>query len=260
MSATFFEKGVIEPAYAVGEAVWVVEQTTGEVTHPCPDCHGTQEWDATSPAGNTIKIVCPRCSSNYSSYEGLHGDKLPALSYRKAVFSAKAVNVLGIEIRDWNGEDRVSYRVKTNGGHYSEKSIYPTEQVAVAVAAINQAESDAKVEASPKAVAVGRFSTVTMLDATVKALGESLWRAWYRARQLVEEAENYLGEEGGYGGYAWSERAQMLLEEAQRTNPYIDYGPMEKLMGHVEALAKSDPELAGYLAAALPARTKAGEE
>jgi len=262
MSATFADKGVAEPRFAVGDAVWVVEQTTADVSHPCPDCLGTGEWDAVSPAGNTIKIKCPRCASNYSGYEGVHGDKLPPLAYRKTVFTPRAETVQGIEIRDtaWGSESRVAYRVKQNGGHWNEQNVYASHDEAATAAAIKQADADAKVEASPQAITVGRFASVTMREATIKLMGEILWSGWYRARNLTDEAESYFTDDGGYTGYSWSERAEMYLEEVRRTNPYIDYGPMEKLMDGVAERSRSDRELAVLLAAAQPQRRKADEE
>lgn len=254
MSATFADKGVAEPRFAVGDAVWTVEQSTAEVSHPCPDCLGSGEWDAVSPAGNTIKIKCPRCASNFSSYEGVGGEKLPPLAYRKTVFAATAHTVQGIEIRDWSGFDRISYRTKANGGHWPEQNVYASEEEAAAVAAIKQSEADKKIEESPQALTVGRFASVTMRDATIKLMGDSLWGSWYRARNLTEEAESYFSDEGGYDSYSWSERAEMYLEEVRRTNPYIDYGPMEKLMAAVVMRAASDHELAELLAAAQPQR------
>lgn len=237
---TFEEKGVPVPTYAVGDAVWVVTQGNESVSHPCPDCHGTKLWQATSPAGGTYTVECPRCTGGYSRFQGAHGNtELPSLSYRKTVYRAEARTVAGIEIRDLGHGDPISYKFGANQGYYNQGNVYPTEDTAKAVAALKQAEEDAKRAASPEATVAGTFSDITIVDATVKLLKDSHWDSWYLARHLTEEANNYLGPEGGYEGWTWAERAEQFMQEVEKRNPYIDYGPMVAFMDWLTAAAES---------------------
>lgn len=53
--------------YKIGDIVHRAYTTIISKSHDCPDCLGSQEWTATSPAGESYKFACPRCSGSYQS-------------------------------------------------------------------------------------------------------------------------------------------------------------------------------------------------
>lgn len=61
----------IETLFSVGDVVWFAGTTTETRQHKCPDCDGTKQWKAESPAGDTFTFACPRCSTSYSSFDEL---------------------------------------------------------------------------------------------------------------------------------------------------------------------------------------------
>jgi hypothetical protein len=55
------------PKYSIGQTVFSASIRKVREDLPCPDCLGSREWTARSPAGTEIKTACPRCSVRFGS-------------------------------------------------------------------------------------------------------------------------------------------------------------------------------------------------
>lgn len=52
------------PRFAIGDTVYWPDVVQETAVLPCPDCNGTQKWEAVSPAGESFPMPCPRCSAS----------------------------------------------------------------------------------------------------------------------------------------------------------------------------------------------------
>jgi hypothetical protein len=50
------------PKHAIGDVVFAWEIIDSQERKPCPDCRETGKWTATSLAGTSVDVECPRCS------------------------------------------------------------------------------------------------------------------------------------------------------------------------------------------------------
>lgn len=55
----------ITTKFGIGDTVYWASTVIAQKQHPCPDCLGSREWKATSPAGAEYTFACPRCSERY---------------------------------------------------------------------------------------------------------------------------------------------------------------------------------------------------
>lgn len=62
----------IETKFAIGDVAYCGRAKVVTKQLPCPDCHGTRKWKATSPAGTEYEFSCPRCSAHYQSSDALN--------------------------------------------------------------------------------------------------------------------------------------------------------------------------------------------
>lgn len=127
----------IETKYSVGDTVYHAGTTTERKQHPCPDCKGTRFWSATSPAGAEYKFACPRCSTQYSSFDDLR------LDYTAAVPAVTRRTIGSIEVntaRDAYNHGPRYMCIETgvgSGSVYEEASLFETEEEALAAATLD---------------------------------------------------------------------------------------------------------------------------
>lgn len=131
--------------FDVGDKVFRAGTTTRTFQHECPDCYGTKEWEATSPAGKKYKFSCPRCTKVYRSNEDL------CLAYTKFTPMVEPLTIGSILV-DTASIDRapVSYMcLETGVGsgtiHY-ESDLFATHQEALAAAEAKAAVQNIQTE------------------------------------------------------------------------------------------------------------------
>lgn len=133
----------IETKYSVGDVVFHAGTTTERKQHPCPDCHDTRKWTATSPAGNEYTFPCPRCAASYSSFNDL------SLSYTATVPHVVSRTIGSIQYNShgssWDhGARYMATETGVGGGSvYSEADLYATHDEAMAAATVKAAEANA---------------------------------------------------------------------------------------------------------------------
>lgn len=126
--------GVITTKYDVGSVVYHSNYTSEKKSHPCPDCNGSREWDATSPAGGAYKFACPRCSGAYASHREL------SLDYFQYAPHVTCLTVGLIQPATGGG---IAYMCEEtgigSGTVYSEESLHSDHETAMTVAKLKVA-------------------------------------------------------------------------------------------------------------------------
>ena len=113
--------------YSVGDRVYLAGTITKAFMRECPDCQGSKQWDAISPAGKQYQFACPRCSASYQSERDLD------LKYTQFIGSVEPLTIGSIRV-DTNDERPISYMcIETgvgSGSIYYEPDLFPTEEEA----------------------------------------------------------------------------------------------------------------------------------
>jgi len=98
-----------EIKYNIGQTVykagWVVERRA----HKCPDCLGSGEWEAMSPAGTKYKMPCPRCRVSYRSNHEL------SLNYSWYVPLVSVLTIGSVRLDTYDEDEPVSYMCLETG-------------------------------------------------------------------------------------------------------------------------------------------------
>lgn len=141
---------IIETKYSIGDKVWFASTTTERRQHPCPDCKGTKQWKATSPAGEEYDFACPRCSA---SYNGKHEMSLTYSAYTTSVRQLTIGSIRHDTYDGWdNGTRYMCDETGVGGGSvYNESDLFPTKEEAEAVATLKAAKQNETVEYVVKA-------------------------------------------------------------------------------------------------------------
>lgn len=117
--------------FAIGDRVWRAWTNTERRQHPCPDCMGSREWRAISPAGGEYTFCCPRCGGGYRSNDEA------SLDYTAYTPSVSQLTIGSVRI-DTNEDKPVTYMcVETgvgSGSIYYEKDLFATKEDAEAAA------------------------------------------------------------------------------------------------------------------------------
>ena len=112
--------------YSIGDKVFYAGTNTVQKRHPCPDCLGTKEWEAVSPAGDKFKLPCPRCSTHYMSNDRL------SLRYTAHIGYLKSLTIGSIQTDTERNE--VHYMAHEtgigSGSVHRESSLFTTEEAA----------------------------------------------------------------------------------------------------------------------------------
>lgn len=186
---------VIETAYDIGDTVYFATTAAETFAHQCPDCLGSREWVATSPAGGEYKVPCPRCSTSYQANDALN------LKYVQHVASVRKLTVGSIQANTqpgaWDAGNRYMC-VETgvgSGSVYSERDLFPTEEAArtAATAKANVANLDATGWVAKLYDKRAKFADYQFKDAQIEAAKSASSRILHDVGYLLEdlaEAEN----------------------------------------------------------------------
>lgn len=124
----------IETKYSIGDTVWWASTTTVKKQHPCPDCNGTRQWKAISPAGEEYAFACPRCGVRYQSNDCL------SLDYQAYTASVRKLTIGSIRHNTCpgsydHGTQYMCVETGVGGGQvYDESKLFPTQAEAEIVA------------------------------------------------------------------------------------------------------------------------------
>jgi hypothetical protein len=137
---------VIETLYSVGDVVWHAGTTTEQRQHPCPDCNGTRQWKAVSPAGDEFTFACPRCNASYSSRDDM------SLKYSAFTPSVNRLTIGSVrhDSRPFNEEPRTEYMCREtgvgSGTVYRESDLFADEAAALRAAEVKCAVANESTE------------------------------------------------------------------------------------------------------------------
>jgi hypothetical protein len=178
----------ITTKYDIGDTVWHEGLTTEVRQHPCPDCKGSRKWVATSPAGGSFDVPCPRCSASYQSSDPLN------LKYSVWVPTARKLTIGSIRANTASDEGNSYMCLETgvgSGSVYYEAALHETEAEALAAAeikaAINNADADGWVAQQFNKTA--QFCDYELKDAEMAAAKSASSTALNTMRYLLEDIE-----------------------------------------------------------------------
>ena len=176
----------IQTKFSVGDVVWRAGTTTKKHQHPCPDCLGSRKWTATSPAGKSFEVSCPRCGGGYQSNRDL------SLDY---TLFAPFVERLTIGSVRTNTEDETEYMCREtgvgSGSVYRERDMFATREGAKAAAKI---KADLNNQGGVAWVAkqydhIAKFCDYELKDAAIKSANDQRVRISVRTQMLLEDLD-----------------------------------------------------------------------
>ena len=177
-----------ETKYSIGDVVWLAWTERTRKQHPCPDCLGSRKWTATSPAGASFDVPCPRCGSGYRSNHDM------SLDYWTADARARRLTVGSVRV-DTNSADSNEYMCKEtgigSGAIHRESSLFPTEAEAQSAAEIMAAHRNATDDRIVKQFNdTLSFSDYQLKDAAIKSAEDAMSRTRTRVRSLFDGLED----------------------------------------------------------------------
>lgn len=125
--------------YQIGETVFHAGTRHQMQRVTCPDCKGTDEWKAISPAGDEFTFHCPRCNSHTSDLE--YPIRTPAI---------KELTIGEVQSKQTNKNGKIVHEVRYmceetgvgSGSIYDEAVLFPTmDQAWEAASRIAQQET-----------------------------------------------------------------------------------------------------------------------
>ena len=179
--------------FDMGQTVWHANITTERRRHPCPDCLGSKVWTATSPAGATFEVACPRCSASYQSNCDL------SLDYSWRVPSARKLTIGKINASTATGDDYDAGNrymcAETgigSGSIYNEDTLFETEAEALAAGQIKADAENANAEGwvAKQYDASVKFSDYELKDAQIKSEWAGAYNVKASAHRLAEAIED----------------------------------------------------------------------
>jgi hypothetical protein len=135
-----------ETKYSIGDKVWFASTTDVAKQHPCPDCKGTNRWQAIAPSGNEYSFGCPRCSARFQSNHELN------LKYTAATGTVQQLTIGSVRLNtEANSYDSgTSYMCREtgvgSGSVYAEDKLFETEAEALVAAEAMAAEKNATAQ------------------------------------------------------------------------------------------------------------------
>lgn len=137
---------VIETKYGIGDVVFHAGTTQERKQHPCPDCMGSRQWTAVSPAGTEYTFRCPRCAANYQSNDALN------LNYTSYVPYVVARTIGSVQYNSHPGSYDHGARYMCaesgigSGSVYNEDDLFATHDEAMAAATLKAASANSTHE------------------------------------------------------------------------------------------------------------------
>lgn len=193
-----------QPKYQVGQTVWTATATDVAIHATCPDCNGSQKWEAKSPAGETFEFPCPRCT----------GHDVHKMRHMKATYAKQKLTIGSVRV---NSEDAcpVSYMCHETGvgsGTVWRETMLSADEagaddigrVAVAEREIWRAKQIAQHERNNGAAGTKHRVEValryhTFTTAEIIRERANAWQVGYRFENLcnaIAELDDYGGIEG----------------------------------------------------------------
>ncbi len=131
--------------YSMGNVVYLASTTTERRQRPCPDCFGSREWEAKSPAGGVFAVACPRCAARYSDNDSL------SLSYTAHAPVVTRLTVGSIRVNTssaaWDaGAQYMAVETGVGSGSvYREDDLFPSEAEALVSAKARALSADQSI-------------------------------------------------------------------------------------------------------------------
>lgn len=202
----------ISTKYSIGDVVYRAGTTTTTKQHPCPDCLGTRQWKATSPAGRDYQFGCPRCNSSYRSDDSL------SLAYSEFVATTNRLTIGSVRYdshEHFPTRERTSYMcVETgvgSGSVYDEVELFLTEEeanrAADAKAKLQNVSTEWVVKLYDRSLSLSDYQ---MGDAALKAAQDMRVRARTDIGMLFDDlrhAESIDQVQEVIGGFKFRETA-----------------------------------------------------
>lgn len=182
---------VIETKFGVGDVVWHATISTVTRQHPCPDCLGSREWKAESPAGGVFSFSCPRCSTSFRENHAM------SLSYSQWAASARRLTIG--QVRAYSGPDgKNEYMcLETGVGSgtiYDERRLFANEadalKAAETMAAVENANQDGWV-AKQYAETI-KLCDYQLKDAEIDAAKSTARQARLSVGYLVDDLDDAI--------------------------------------------------------------------
>ena len=183
----------LETKYSIGDVVYFASTIIERRHHDCPDCLGSREWKAVSPAGAEYSFACPRCAGGYMSNNEL------SLSY--SAHSPIASKLTIGSVRYDSTEECASYMCCEtgvgSGSVYREKDLFPTEEAALEAAKIKAEEANSKtlwiVEKYNKALAISDYQLHTaemkLAREEMRRVGSMFFNVGYLFSEIEEASD-----------------------------------------------------------------------
>lgn len=226
-----------QPKFNIGDVVFYVTTYQGQGTHPCPDCHGTQQWTATSPAGETFAVNCLRCARGYAL---LPRDIAP-LTYKTADYSVRQLTVGSVRV-DTGANHPISYMCDEtgigSGSLYNEDDFFTDEEAAKVEARARADAWQAKLDVGPINPIRAESATWPLEVAMARTWDHEMYDAWFEARRLMKALGEIVTNEGGE--YEVSESLQQTLEELIVPQTWHDLHPFDTLLTTCRELTFND--------------------
>ena len=137
---------IIETRFSIGDVVYWASTTVEKKQHPCPDCLGSRQWKAVSPAGAEYQFACPRCAASYQSNRDI------SLDYSEHVPRVQQLTIGSAQVNtasgSWDHGNRYMCRETGvgSGTVYNEGDLFGTEAGALEVAKLKAAEANKSSE------------------------------------------------------------------------------------------------------------------
>lgn len=228
---------VIETKFSVGDVVWYANTTATKHQRSCPDCLGTRKWQATSPAGGTFEVECPRCSAGYQGNHALSLDysQWTPLARRLTIGQVTASTAIG-DSYDAGHRYMCHETGVGSGSVYREHDLFETEAEALATA-----ETRAKVQnaeaggwIAKRYAETARFCDYQLKDAAIEAADRQSREHHHAVQYLLEDIE---------GAYDLGEvKASIERFRERATSGAFDdlAGPLRGLLGLCTLLLARD--------------------
>lgn len=179
-----------QPKYAIGQTVFAIQDHTVQTAYPCPDCLETRTWDATTAAGELVKVPCARCQQNW-----LGDERVPKLTRYRAIHSLRQLTIGSIQI-DTNREHMVWYMCEETGVgsglNWREAELFATEAEAQPTLERLTLEAQTKIDNAPQALRADQYAKLPIGKAKLLGFNDVLWNAQYRNTRLREAIEEFL--------------------------------------------------------------------
>ena len=178
------------PKYAIGQTVFAIQDHTVQTAYPCPDCLETRTWDATTAAGELVKVPCARCQQDWRRDE-----RVPPLTRHRAMHSLRQLTIGSIQI-DTNREHMVWYMCEEtgvgSGRNWREAELFATEAEAQPTLERLTLEAQTKIDNAPQALRADQYAKLPINRAKLTGFNDVLWNEKRRNGELHEAIEEFL--------------------------------------------------------------------